>query len=44
MKTFNDRPVTSRPTVRPRSPWSFPQCIVEALPTGLPVVLSLIHI
>ena len=38
MKTFNDRPVTSRPTVRPRSPWSFPQCIVETLPTGLPVV------
>ena len=54
MKTCNERPLTSRPTVRPGSPWSFPQCLVETLPTGLTVVrvpmpgqrivLSLIHI
>lgn len=38
MKTCNERPLTSRPTVRPGSPWSFPQCLVETLPTGLTVV------
>ena len=38
MKTCNERPLTSRTTVRPGSPWSFPQCLVETLPTGLTVV------
>lgn len=33
MKTLNDRP-----EVRPGSPWSFPECIVDDLSTGLTVV------
>ncbi|MCP2379039.1 peptidase, M16 (pitrilysin) family protein [Cutibacterium modestum 31N] len=38
MNIHKDRPLTDRPIVRPGSPWSFPQCIVETLPTGLTVV------